>query len=136
MLFRSIGSFFTVVGRKAGLMFSTFSNTAWVLLVLSVLLGITIAGFRSDLLARVMDRSLNLGLGLICFGVLVVLATALNDSGVQVTGVMLATLLPVLVYLGTRTDDDRASAELAPPPLDSDDRARTRRAPDSMRSPA
>ena len=131
-----IGSFFTVVGRKAGLMFSTFSNTAWVLLVLSVVIGIAIAGLRSDLLARVVDRRPNLRLGLICFGVLVVLATALNDSGVQVTGVMLATLLPVLVYLGTRADDDRARDELSPSALDSDGAATTGRAPDSVRSPA
>ncbi len=131
-----VGSFFTVVGRKAGLMFSTFSNTAWVLLVLSVVIGIAIAGLRSNLLARVVDRSPNLRLGLICFGVLVVLATALNDSGVQVTGVMLATLLPVLVYLGTRADDEQARAEPAPNASDSDGGARTPRARDSVRSPA
>ena len=101
-----IGSFFTVVGRKASLMFGTFSNTAWVLLVLSVLIGIWLASRRSDLLARVVDRVPTLRPGLICFGLLVVLGTALNDSGVQVTGMMLATLLPVLVYLGTRVEDD------------------------------
>ena len=131
-----IGSFFTVVGRKAGLMFSTFSNTAWVLLVLSVLIGIAIAGLRSDLLARVLDRGPNLRIGLICFAVLVVLATALNDSGVQVTGVMLATLLPVLVYLGTRAEDERAHAEPVPSAPDSNGGARTPRARDSVRSPA
>ena len=133
-----IGSFFTVVGRKAGLMFSTFSNTAWVLLVLSVLFGLAIAGLRSDLLARVLERNPSLRFGLICFGVLVVLATALNDSGVQVTGVMLATLLPVLVYLGTRADDDRARAESASvdPSGPGDIGATSRRAPDLERSPA
>ena len=101
-----IGSFFTVVGRKASLMFGTFSNTAWVLLVLSVVIGIWLAARRSDLLARVIDRIPTLRPGLACFGLLVVLGTALNDSGVQVTGMMLATLLPVLVYLGTRVEDD------------------------------
>ena len=39
------------------------------------------------------------GLSSTGFFVLVVLATALNDSGVQVTGMMAATLLPVLVFL-------------------------------------
>ena len=101
-----IGSFFTVVGRKASLMFGTFSNTAWVLLVLSVVIGIWLAARRSDLLARVIDRIPTLRPGLICFALLVVLGTALNDSGVQVTGMMLATLLPVLIYLGTRVEDD------------------------------
>jgi hypothetical protein len=105
-----IGSFFTVVGRKASLMFGTFSNTAWVLLVLSVLIGIWLASRRSDLLARVVDRVPTLRPGLMCFGLLVVLGTALNDSGVQVTGMMLATLLPVLVYLGTRAEDDQDQA--------------------------
>ena len=120
-------------------MFGTFSNTAWVLLVLSVLIGIAIAGFRSDLLTRVVERNPNLRIGLICFGVLVVLATALNDSGVQVTGVMLATLLPVLVYLGTRADDERARAEdpsTDPERPDRDGGLRNLRAPDLERSPA
>ncbi len=134
-----IGSFFTVVGRKAGLMFSTFSNTAWVLLVLSVLIGLAIAGLRSDLLARVVERNPILRVGLISFGVLVVLATALNDSGVQVTGMMLATLLPVLVYLGTRADDDRARAALPaadPGGPSGDDGSTSLRAPNPVRSPA
>ena len=132
-----IGSFFTVVGRKAGLMFSTFSNTAWVLLVLSVLIGIAIAALRSDLLARVVARFPNLRIGLICFGVLVVLATALNDSGVQVTGVMLATLLSVLIYLGARADDERARAEPSANPDGATDGAlRNPRAPDREHSPA
>ena len=115
-----IGSFFTVVGRKASLMFGTFSNTAWVLLVLSVLVGIAVAGLRCDLLARVVERTPSLRVGLICFGMLVVLATTLNDSGVQVTGVMLATLLPVLVYLGTRADDDNTRPELTQTTPDSE----------------
>ena len=39
--------FFTVIGRKLGLMIGTFSNTAWVLLVLSVVI---LIGSRSGAL--------------------------------------------------------------------------------------
>ena len=42
--------------------------------------------------------------------VLVVLATTLNDSGVQVTGMIPAMTLPTLVFLATRfvdTDDEQ-----------------------------
>ena len=131
-----IGSFTGVVGRKASLMFSTFSNTAWLLAVLSVLVGLVLAGRRSDLLARTIARVPTLQPGLICFGVLTVLATALNDSGVQVTGMMLATLLPVLVFLATRVEDDtaRTTAEAHPDP--PPDVIMGERAPTPARSPA
>ncbi len=107
-----IGSLVTVVGRKASLMFGTFSNTAWVLLVLSVLIGLAIATVKTDLLTRVVERVPTLRLGLVAFGVLVVLATALNDSGVQIAGVMLATLLAVLVYLSTRVEDELTAGQV------------------------
>jgi len=100
--------FFTVIGRKLSLMISTFSNTAWVLLVLSVLVLLLLAFRRTDVMTRLFARIPTLRPGLLCAAVLVVLATALNDSGVQVTGMMLATVLPVLVFLATRyvdTDD-------------------------------
>ena len=130
------GSFVGVVGRKASLMFSTFSNTAWLLAVLSVLVGLVLAGRRSDLLARTIARVPTLQPGLICFGVVTALATALNDSGVQVTGMMLATLLPVLVFLATRVEDDPALAatdglEDSPPAIVTGERA-----PIPARSPA
>jgi hypothetical protein len=113
--------FFTVIGRKLGLMIGTFSNTAWVLLVLSVLVVIYLAFRRTHAMARLTAAIPTLTPGLVCVAVLVVLATALNDSGVQVTGMMLATLLPVLVFLATRyvdsdaTDDAPDDAD-APPP--------------------
>ncbi len=98
-----LGGFLGVIGRKASLMIGTFSNTAWVLLVLSVLATLWVAGRRTDVGARMIAAIPPLRSGLISFAVLVVLATALNDSGVQVAGMMLATLLPTLVFLTTRT---------------------------------
>jgi hypothetical protein len=91
--------FLTVVGRKLSLMLGTFSNTAWVLAVLSVAILLLLAALRTDVFPRLSARIPTLPTGLLCYGVLVVLATALNDSGVQVTGMMAATLLPVLVFL-------------------------------------
>ena len=80
--------FFTVIGRKLGLMIGTFSNTAWVLLVLSVVILVALAFRRTDVMTRLFARVPTLRPGLVCVAVLVVLATALNDSGVQVTGMM------------------------------------------------
>ena len=48
--------FFTVIGRKLGLMLGTFSNTAWVLLVLSVLVVTVLAFRRTDLMTRLFAR--------------------------------------------------------------------------------
>ncbi len=106
-----LGGFLSVIGRKASLMINTFSNTAWVLLVLSVLMGIALAARRSHLLERVLERVPTLRPGLVCFAVLTVLATVLNDSGVQVTGMLLATLLPALVFLGTHVADEHADSD-------------------------
>ncbi len=91
--------FATVIGRKLSLMLGTFSNTAWVLAVLSVVILLALAATRTDVFTRLAASIPTLPKGLLCFAVLVVLATALNDSGVQVTGMMAATLLPVLVFL-------------------------------------
>jgi hypothetical protein len=99
------GAFFSVIGRKLGLMIGTFSNTAWVLLVLSVVVLTVLAFRRSDAMTRVLDRVPTLRPGLICVAVLIVLATALNDSGVQVTGMMGSMTLGALVYLATRYAD-------------------------------
>lgn len=106
--------FGTVIGRKLSLMLGTFSNTAWVLAVLSVLILIVLTAMRTDVFTRLGRAVPTLPKGLLCYGVLVVLATALNDSGVQVTGMMAATLLPVLVFLATDELADPADAPDAP----------------------
>ncbi len=109
------GAFFGVIGRKASLMIGTFSNTAWVLVVISVLALAWLAARRTDVLAGLLKRFPPLQPGLICFATLTVLATALNDSGVQVTGVLLATALPVLVFLATLVETtEPVSASPAP----------------------
>jgi len=100
--------FFTVVGRKLGLMIGTFSNTAWVLLVLSVVVLAVLAFRHTDVMTRLFLRVPTLRPGLVCVAVLVVLATVLNDSGVQVTGMMASMVLATLLFLATRfvdTDD-------------------------------
>jgi hypothetical protein len=58
--------------------------------------------------------------GLVCVAVLVVLATLLNDSGVQVTGMMAAMVLATLVFLATRYCDADDAPEPAgdPPPAE------------------
>jgi hypothetical protein len=111
-------AFFSVIGRKLGLMIGTFSNTAWVLLVLSVVVVALLAFLRTDVMARIFTRVPALRPGLVCVGVLIVLATALNDSGVQVTGMMGAMTLAAIVFLATRFADTTD-----PMPLEPDDTA-------------
>ena len=106
--------FFTVIGRKLGLMIGTFSNTAWVLLVLSVVILAVLAFRHTDVMTRLFARIPTLRPGLVCVALLIVLATALNDSGVQVTGMMAAMTLPTLTFLATRfvdTDDTTATPD-------------------------
>ena len=107
-----LSGFTTVVGRKAELMIQTFRNTGWVLLVLGVLVALGYVAWRTDRLRVLTQRVPTLRAALISFVVLAVLATILNDSGVQVMGMMLAVLVPTLVVLACR--------ELAPDELAAD----------------
>ncbi len=104
---QGVSGFTTVVGRKLSLMLQTFSNTSWVLLVAGVLGSLLYLAWRTDRL-RALGRAVPvLAPMLISFAVLSVLATVLNDSGIQVMGMMLAVLVPTLVVLACR--------ELVPP---------------------
>ena len=102
-----ISGFTTVVGRKLSLMLQTFHNTGWVLLVAGVLGALIYLAWRTDRLRVLAEKVPTLRAMLISFAVLSVLATVLNDSGVQVMGMMLAVLVPTLVVLACR--------ELVPP---------------------
>jgi hypothetical protein len=106
------GALLTTLGRKASLMIDTFGNTAWVLLVAAVLALLWLAARRTHVLADLVERIPPLRSGLIAFATLTVLATILNDSGVQITGMMLATLLPVLVSLSVGTADGEPAPDV------------------------
>ena len=119
-----ISGFTTVIGRKLGLMIDTFSNTGYVLLVLGVLVTIALVAWKTDWPARIAAWIPTTKAGIISFAVLVVLATLLNDSGIQVMGMMLAILVPTIVYLASRVPDAEA-ADSSPPdgePPDSEPR--------------
>jgi hypothetical protein len=88
-----------------------------VLLVLSVVILVALAFWKTDVMTRLFARVPTLRPGLVCVVVLVVLATALNDSGVQVTGMMAAMTLPTLVFLATRFVDSDEDAESADPEI-------------------
>ena len=105
-----LSGFTTVVGRKLTLMLQTFRNTGWVLLVAGVLGALAYLAWRTDRLRALADAVPTLRAALISFAVLAVLATVLNDSGIQVMGMMLAVLVPTLVVLACR--------ELVPPETD------------------
>ena len=119
-----ISGFTTVIGRKLGLMLGTFSNTGYVLLVLGVLGAMAVIAWKSDWPQRIAAWIPATKAGIISFAVLIVLATILNDSGIQVTGMMLAVLVPTIVFLACRVPDVEA-ADPAPPhsePPDSEPR--------------
>ena len=102
-----VSGFTTVVGRKLSLMLQTFHNTSWVLLVLGILGSLAYLAWRTDRLRVLAVAVPVLQPMLVAFAVLAVLGTVLNDSGVQVMGMMLAVLVPTLVVLACR--------ELVPP---------------------
>jgi hypothetical protein len=122
-----VSGFLEVVGRKLGLMLKTFSNTGWVLVVVIALAAFIWVCRRTDVMTRLLAWITTLRSGLLAFATLVVLATLLNDSGVQVTGMMTAVFVPTMVVLGCR------AVEL--PDAEPRDAA-TPRAPDPERSPA
>jgi hypothetical protein len=97
-----VSGFTTVVGRKASLMLATFRNTGWVLLVFGVLAALAWVAWRTDRLRTLTTRVPTLRSALISFAVLAVLGTILNDSGVQVMGMMLTVLVPTLIVLACR----------------------------------
>jgi hypothetical protein len=114
---QGVSGFTTVVGRKLSLMLQTFHDTGWVLLVLGVVGSLAYLAWRTDRLRTLANAVPVLPAMLVSFAVLSVLATVLNDSGIQVMGMMLAVLVPTLVVLACR--------ELVPPetPPDPEPRA-------------
>lgn len=105
-----LAGFFTVIGRKLSLMLATFRNTGWVLLVAGVLGALAYLAWRTDRLRRLATAVPTLRAALVSFAVLAVLGTVLNDSGIQVMGMMLTVLVPTLIVLACR--------ELVPPEPD------------------
>ncbi len=75
-------------------------------------------------MTRLFARVPTLRPGLVCVVVLTVLATALNDSGVQVTGMMAAMVLGTLVFLATRYVDTEAGSPDGPDPASRSDGSR------------
>ncbi|HEY3724679.1 MAG TPA: hypothetical protein VGN59_15105 [Acidimicrobiia bacterium] len=115
-----VSGFTTVVGRKLSLMLQTFHNTGWVLLVLGIVGSLAYVAWRTDRLRVLAVAVPVLKPMLVAFAVLAVLGTVLNDSGVQVMGMMLAVLVPTLVVLACRelvppeTEPEPVTAEPAP----------------------
>jgi hypothetical protein len=97
-----VSGFLEVVGRKLGLMLRTFSNTGWVLVVVVALAAFIWVCRRTDVMTRLLAWITTMRSGLLAFATLIVLATVLNDSGVQVTGMMTAVFVPTMVVLGCR----------------------------------
>jgi hypothetical protein len=104
------GGFTTVVERKASLMLGTFHNTGWVLLVVLLVAGLVYLGRRTEALRRVEAKVSTVRAALWGFAVMAVLGMVLNDSGIQVPGMMLAVLVPTVAWLSGRDEDGSLSS--------------------------
>lgn len=94
-----VSGFTTVVSRKAHVMLDTFTSPVWMLLLVVALGAIAYAATDAARRRELEARLPRLRGSLAAFAVLIVLATALNDSGATVAGMMLAVLVPALAWL-------------------------------------
>lgn len=93
--------FWTVIERKAALVFEVFSNPWVVLLIVFLLVLVTVAGrwWWKEVAPSVEPTLPTLRPMLIASAIVAVLGFALNDSGIVVPGTMLAVLVPALIAL-------------------------------------
>lgn len=95
-----MGELVRVVQRKLAMNLQSLATSSWRVLPPIALAVVALLALHPDRpLARVLRRVPALRPTLVAFAVLLVLAWALNDTGVQVPAIMLGMLLPVLAAL-------------------------------------
>jgi len=104
--------FWTVIERKASLVFEVFGNPWVVLLIVGLLALVAVAGrwWWREIAPTVEPTLATLRPMLLACGVVAVLGFSLNDSGIVVPGTMLAVLVPALIALTPTESADRADA--------------------------
>jgi hypothetical protein len=115
----------TVLQRKLSENTDILFGSIWTIMLPIVLAGIAYLIYRAPGRMRGLhERIPQLSAALVGLGILTVLGTALNDSGIAIAGVMLGVMTPVLIVVTMRGDRARPrwaispTADAAPEPTD------------------
>jgi ascorbate-specific PTS system EIIC-type component UlaA len=113
---RGIGDFVVVVQRKLSDNLGSVRTSSWgLLLLIFVVLLVWLRRRAPERLSALSERFPEWRPTWISFTVLAFLGYACNDSGIAVPGVMLAILVPALVYLLVWTSDGDATPPVPAP---------------------
>src|SRR5204863_2606142 len=100
--FHSVSS---MIRRKLEQSNAVYSSSIWSIMFPLVLAGIAYLIYRAPGRMRGLHQRLpQLSAGLVGLGIVTVLGTALNDSGIAIAGVMLGVMTPVLIVVTVRGD--------------------------------
>jgi hypothetical protein len=105
----------TVIHRKYSQNTDLLFRSIWTIMLPVVLAGIAYLIYRAPGRMRGLhERIPQLSAGLVGLGIVAVLGTALNDSGIAVAGVMLGVMTPVLIVVTMRGDRARPRWAMSP----------------------
>jgi hypothetical protein len=105
----------TLIHRKISENTGILFGSLWTIMLPVVLAGIAYLIYRAPGRMRGLhERIPQLSAALAGLGILVVLGTALNDSGIAIAGVMLGVLTPVLIVVTMRGDRARPRWAISP----------------------
>jgi hypothetical protein len=95
----------TLIHRKLSENTAVLFSSVWSIMFPLVLAGIAYLIYRAPGRMRGLHERLpQLSAGLVGLGIVMVLGTALNDSGIAIAGVMLGVMTPVLIVVTVRGD--------------------------------
>ena len=112
---QGLGDFVVIVQRKLAANLLTLTTSVWgVMLPIALVLAVWLAKRSRPRLDAVWSIYPNARIALVGFSVLAVLGYALNDSGIAITGLMLAILVGSVVWLVTTVELAPAAATPRP----------------------
>jgi hypothetical protein len=107
-----------MIRRKLEQSNAVYSSSIWTIMFPLVLAGLAYLVYRAPGSMRGLhQRFPQLSASLVGLGVLIVLGTLLNDSGIAIAGVMLGVVTPVLIVVTVR-GDRVVPVRSAPAPVD------------------
>ena len=88
-----------ILRRKLVANWSILTSSVWTLLLPLVVLGLVLVARRDDPIGKLRGRVVGVHAGLVGAGIAAVLGFALNDSGVAIPAMMLAIIVPWILWL-------------------------------------
>jgi len=88
-----------ILRRKLVANWSILTSSVWTLLLPLVVLGLVLVARRDDPIGKLRARVVGVHAGLVGAGIAAVLGFALNDSGVAIPAMMLAIIVPWIIWL-------------------------------------